>query len=139
MLSLLRLDGRICAGTINFRAGDNYFLEVIAHDPAYNDYRLGTLCCYLTICECIAREGKEYHFLWGAHDYKFRLLGVQRELDHLTIYRSRRHALLYPRTVWRNWRLEWERKSRLRLRKLLESKGVPGQVLKQLASWWLRC
>lgn len=135
MLSLFRIDGRICAGTINFRASDNYFLEVIAHDPAYNDYRLGTLCCYLTICECIARGGKEYHFLWGAHDYKFRLLGVQRELEHLTIYRSRRHVLLYPRTAWRNWRMAWEHKSRLRLRALLASEGVTGQVLQRLAGW----
>ena len=138
MLSIFRIDGRICAGTINFRAGDNYFLEVIAHDPAYNDYRLGTLCCYLTICECIARGGKKYHFLWGPHDYKFRLLGVQRELDHLTIYRSRRHALLYPRMAWRNRRLEWKRKSRLRLHALLDSDDMSRRVLNRLVGFLRR-
>jgi hypothetical protein len=116
MLSVLRIDGKIRAGTINFRVGDNYFLEVIAHDPAYNDYRLGTLCCYLTIGECIARGGREYHFLWGPQDYKFRLGGVRQELDHLTIYRSRRHALLCPEMAWHNLRQEWLRKAREWLR-----------------------
>lgn len=116
MLSVLRIDGKIRAGTINFRAGDNWFLEVIAHDPAYNDYRLGTLCCYLTICECIARGGREYHFLWGPQEYKFRLLGVQQELEHLTIYRSWRHAVLCPGIALRNLRQEWSRKGRRWLR-----------------------
>ncbi|WP_158597857.1 GNAT family N-acetyltransferase [Noviherbaspirillum saxi] len=88
LMSVMSIDGRVCAGAISFRIGDNYFLKVIAHDPAYNDYRLGTLCCYLTICECIARGGKEYHFLWGRYEYKYRLLGVQRDLDHVTLYRS---------------------------------------------------
>jgi|GEM_PF-431507 len=138
MLSLFRIDGRICAGTINFRAGDNYFLEVIAHDPAYNEYRLGTLCCYLTICECIARAGKEYHFLWGPHDYKFRLLGVQRELDHLTIYRSRRHVLLHPRMAWRNWQLACKRQSRLRLQALLQRDDIRGRALNRLVGWLRR-
>ncbi len=93
-VGVLTLDGRVCAGTINFRFGDNYFLQVVAHNPAYDDYGLGTLCCYLTICECIAQNGNEYHFLWGQYEYKYRLLGVQRDLDHLAVYRSRLHMLV---------------------------------------------
>lgn len=102
LLSIITIDGVLYAGTINFRVGDNYFLKVIAHDPAYNDYRLGTLCCYLTICECIARGGKEYHFLWGRFDYKYRLLGVQHDLDHVTVYRSRAHMLRNGSLALRN-------------------------------------
>lgn len=102
MLSVITIDGRVCAGAINFRIGDHYFLKVVAHDSVYNDYRLGTLCCYLAICECIARGGKEYHFLWGRYDYKYRLLGVQRDLDHVAVYRSRTHMLLNGRMVLRN-------------------------------------
>ncbi len=89
LVSVITIDGRVCAGAINLRVRDHYFLKVVAHDSAYNDYRLGTLCCYLTICECIARGGREYHFLWGRYEYKYRLLGVQRDLDHLALYRSR--------------------------------------------------
>jgi len=89
LVSVMTINGRVCAGTINYRIGENYFLHVIAHDPSYNEYRLGTLCCYLAICECIAQGGREYHFLWGRYEYKYRLLGVQNDLDRLAIYRSR--------------------------------------------------
>lgn len=93
LVTVMAIDGRVCAGTINCRIGENYFLKVIAHDPAYDEYGLGTVCCYLTICECIARRGREYHFLWGRYEYKFRLLGQQRDLCHLAIYRSHLHQL----------------------------------------------
>jgi hypothetical protein len=85
----LMINDRVCAGTICYQFGDNYFMRVIAHDSAYSDYRLGLLCCYLTICECINRGGKNYHFLWGREEYKYRLLGQHRNFDSLTIYRSR--------------------------------------------------
>jgi hypothetical protein len=102
MVSVVTIDGRVCAGTINFRIGDNYFLKVIAHDSAFNEYGLGTVCCYLTICECIARGGREYHFLWGRYEYKYRLLGVQRNLDHIALYRSRRYMVFNGRRALHN-------------------------------------
>lgn len=89
LVSVARIDGKICAGGIAYRVGDNFFLYVIAHDPAYNGYWLGILTCYLTIRECIARGGKHFHFLWGRYDYKFALGAVLRELEHIDIYRSR--------------------------------------------------
>jgi CelD/BcsL family acetyltransferase involved in cellulose biosynthesis len=102
LTGVVTIDGRPCAGVITYRSGLNYFMEVVAHDPAYDDYRLGTLCCYLTVCECIARGGREFHFLWGRNDYKNRLGGVQRDLDDLVIYRSpaqqRRNCGLVLRT-----------------------------------------
>lgn len=94
LVGAIEIDGKVCAGTINFHSGDNYFLSVIAHDPHYDQYWLGILCCYYTICECIARSGKEFHFLWGEYDYKYMLLGVKRDLDNLVVYRSRKHQLL---------------------------------------------
>ena len=94
MVCVVSINGRICAGTVNYRIGDNYFLEVIAHDSAYSDYGLGMVCCYLTVCECIANGAGEYHLLWGQDEYKTRLRAVRRDLDHLDIYRSRIHMLL---------------------------------------------
>lgn len=88
MVCSVTINGRICAGTICYQVGDNYFMRVIAHDSAYNEYRTGLLCCYLTIAECILRGGKHYHFLWGREEYKYRLLGQHRDFDTLTIYRS---------------------------------------------------
>jgi hypothetical protein len=89
LVCVATIDGRICAGVIHYRLGSNFFMPVIAHDAQYNDYRLGTICCYLAICECLARGCKEYHFMWGRYDYKYRLGGVQRDLQHLALYRSR--------------------------------------------------
>jgi hypothetical protein len=129
LLNVIRIDGRIIAGTINFQAGDNYFLEVIAHDPVYNDFRVGTLCCYLTICECIKRGGREYHFLWGPHDYKSRLLGVERRLCHITLYRSHRALLSHPVVALKNLKNKWRRQAQQRIRGLRESNNpVAGAV-----------
>jgi hypothetical protein len=88
------IDGHVCAGVIHYRLGPNFFMPVIAHDAQYNDYRLGTICCFLSICECIARGCREYHFLWGKYEYKYRLGGIQRDLHHVAVYRSPLHLLL---------------------------------------------
>ncbi|HEX7636072.1 MAG TPA: GNAT family N-acetyltransferase [Noviherbaspirillum sp.] len=88
LVTALTIDGRVCAGAICSLVGDNYFSYVNAHDPSYDTYRLGTLCCYLTICECIVRGGREFHLLWGRDLYKYTLAGTQRNLDHFDIYRS---------------------------------------------------
>jgi hypothetical protein len=101
------IDGRVCAGVICTQFGGNFFMHVVAHDPAYDDYRLGKLCCYFSICDAIARGAKEYHFLWGRQEYKYRLLGVQRDLDRVVVYRSRLSVLLhcgrFLHTAWRGY------------------------------------
>ncbi len=80
LVAVILIDGRICAGSISYRVGSNYFLKVSTHDPKFNGHRLGTLSCFLTICECIKRGGKECHLLWGLSEYKFRFLGIQRAI-----------------------------------------------------------
>lgn len=102
LATVMTIDGRVCAGAVCSRVGDNYFSYVNAHDPAYDTYRLGTLCCYLTICECIVRGGREFHLLWGRAPYKYLLAGVQRNLDHLDIYRSPVALLLGADHVLKN-------------------------------------
>lgn len=99
LVGTISLEGRVCGGVICYQVGRNYFVRVIAHDSAYNSYSLGLLSCYLSICACIARGGREYHFLWGQEEYKFRLLGKRRDFDLLTIYRSPLSFLLDSRTI----------------------------------------
>jgi len=94
------IDGRVCAGSIGYRIGENAFGGVIAHDLAYDDYWIGMLCCYLTICASIDMGCREYHFLWGRDEYKYRWLGVQRDLDNLTIYRSWMQLVLHCGTAF---------------------------------------
>lgn len=98
---IVRIDGRVCAGAINSRVGANYFGHMIAHDPRFNKYSLGILCCYLTICAQIERGGKEQHFCYGRYEYKYKLAGVQRDMACLDLYRSRWHYLLAGAAVAR--------------------------------------
>jgi hypothetical protein len=101
LVSVMILDGRVVAGTVCSRVGRNYFMHINAHDPAYDDARLGKLCCYMTICDCIERSGKEFHFMWGRFEYKYLLLGVQRDYDELIIYRSHARMLLHSASAFR--------------------------------------
>jgi hypothetical protein len=94
LVSVVTVNGKVCAGGIGFRTDTNYFLNVLAHDPSYDNYCLGIICCYMTICACIERGGKEFHFLWGRYDYKHILLGVKRDLDNVVVYRSYSYMLL---------------------------------------------
>ena len=79
LVTIATIDGKVCGGMVCWRAGDNFFMRTIAHDPEYDDIKLGTLCCYYTICECIARGGKAFHFSPGRVLYKYRFLGTERQ------------------------------------------------------------
>lgn len=94
MLFTATIDGKVCAGAILFRLRDNYFSFVRAHDPAYDPYRLGLVGACAMIAECIARGGRELHFMWGREQHKALLLGVEKRLERLVLYRSRWHVLL---------------------------------------------
>jgi len=95
-VSVLSIDGRLAAGMICCRNGTHCLTEVIAHDPAYNDYQLGTLCYYVTICASIARGVRTFHMGGGREAYKARFLGVRQDMDCLEIYRSWKHLALIP-------------------------------------------
>jgi hypothetical protein len=121
---------------MSFRAGDNYFLNVLAHDPAFDEYWLGILCCYMTICECIARGGEEFHFLWGRYDYKFTLLAVTRDLERLVIYRSRSKMLSNPDVWFKTAMEDWSRRANLRLHALKRSNTPGSRIAMRLLEWY---
>lgn len=132
LIGVATIDGRICAGAIAYRCGESYFLYVIAHDPEYDGYWIGILCCYLTICECIARGGKAFHFYWGRYDYKFALGAVARQLDRIAIYRSRIQLLLNARTALRIAYHGYMSKARLALLEKARQRDTSGsRILSQ--------
>jgi hypothetical protein len=114
-IATVKIRDRLAAGTIFFRIADNFFLYVIAHDSAYNDYGLGTYCCFLTIDHCIAQNGRNFHFLWGREEYKYRLGGLQRDYDMLSLYRSRGRKFLQAAHWLRMTQRGWERQIKVRL------------------------
>ncbi len=93
-VSVASADGKLLAGAITYRLGSNFTARILAHDPAYAGYRLSFVCAYLTICQCIeAGNSRYFHFGWGQRDYKRQLGGRVRRLVHLSLFRSRLHAL----------------------------------------------
>jgi hypothetical protein len=99
-VALATSDGRPCAGAITYRLGSNFTARILAHDPAYGNYRLGFVCAYLTICQCIrAGNSRYFYFGWGQSDYTRHLGGCNRELVHLSLFRSRWHVLRHAWTA----------------------------------------
>lgn len=94
-VNVITIDGRICAGTVNYRIGDSVFGEVIGYDTGYEKSGVGKLALYLTICESIARGGKNFYLGGGRFDFKSRMLGVQLHMDRVEIYRSYASLLLH--------------------------------------------
>jgi CelD/BcsL family acetyltransferase involved in cellulose biosynthesis len=95
-LSVIEIQGEICAGLLCTRLGKSIFMHVIAHDPQHDDLRLGFLCCVLTIEAAIASRAEQFHFLWGFYDYKTRLGGQKKSLYRAVVFRSWWHGLSHP-------------------------------------------
>ncbi len=98
-LTLIDIDGEIRAGLLCTLAGKDLYMHVIAHDPDFDDLRLGFLCCALTIQDAIAQGLERFHFLWGQYDYKTRLGGTRVELRQWLLLRHPAAALLHPQRV----------------------------------------
>lgn len=107
LIGIARIDGRICGGSLACRIGNNYVMLLSAADPALEAYRLGMLCCFWSVCDCIAAGARQCHLLWGRYQYKTQLLGVPQPLYRLNLYRSPLQMVLSPSAVtamaWRGW------------------------------------
>jgi hypothetical protein len=115
MLVVALLDGKVCGGSLSFRLGDHYFSHLNGYDTRFAKYSLGMLCCYVAVKEQIERGAKEAHLSWGRNPYKFKLLGVQRDVANLDIYRSRLTYYRYVNRVARNALNDFIDKKKLKL------------------------
>jgi hypothetical protein len=102
LLVVALFEGKVCGGSLSFRLGDHYFSHVNGYDSRFAKYSLGMLCCYVAMKEQIERGAKEAHLSRGRNQYKFKLLGVQRDMANLDIYRSRVAYCRNGRRVIRN-------------------------------------
>jgi hypothetical protein len=87
-VSVLLINGRVCAGLISYQIGANYFGSITGYDPQYEKHGLGKICFHLAICESILRGGAKYDLGGGMFEYKKRMLAKTRSMDELNIYRS---------------------------------------------------
>ena len=89
VVGTMTIDGRLCAGATLLKLGDRYSLQIIGHDPVFDSYSLGILCCYHCIAHAIEAGGARFSFGWGRFEYKYRLLGERVDLVRIDLYRSR--------------------------------------------------
>ncbi|KRB93068.1 GNAT family N-acetyltransferase [Noviherbaspirillum sp. Root189] len=139
-VSIVTIGGELAAGAIAVRIGDSVISKVNAHDSRYDDYRLGMLCCYLTVCAAIEAGARRFHFGHGRYDYKTALLGAHETYDHLVLYRSRLQQLRDGRRALgialSGYRVEG---SRWLLDKIERDSGAGWNVMrKALAAWRAR-
>jgi hypothetical protein len=85
---VILIDGRICAGSVNYQVGASFFGDAMGYDPHYEKFGLGKLCVFLTICESIVRGGTRFYLGGGVFAFKERLLGVPFYMDEVHLYRS---------------------------------------------------
>jgi hypothetical protein len=88
LVTVMTIEGRICAGTINFRAGTYFQGHVLTQAPEYKDYMLGMIAARKAVSEAIQMGGKCFELGSGRLEYKIRLNGVRIDMDRLDIYRS---------------------------------------------------
>jgi hypothetical protein len=131
MICIAEIDGKMCAGSLSYRIGDNFYMSINAHDPQYDEYRLGFLCAFTIISECIKRGGKECHMLWGRQDYKYRLLGVQRDLVALSVYRSFPQMLMNGSTALKMVSTDCKRRLGVWMHNTKKNNGVLGRLAGQ--------
>jgi hypothetical protein len=94
MVGVALVDGRCIGGSICYRNGDVVSARFLAHDPAYDLYRLGFLCAWLMCNACAGRSDiRQFNFGWGKEPYKAHLGGRVRTLSDVAIYRSKGHRL----------------------------------------------
>ncbi len=130
------VDGRIVGGSLSCRFGDSYVMLLSAADPALESHRLGLLCCYWSVCDCIRAGARECHLLWGRYGYKSQLLGVLSPLYRVNVYRSRMQAALSPAVLLRMSMLKLRHAGRQWLQARLQERDEP---VARALGWGVGC
>lgn len=86
------IEGRICAGSISFRARDSFFLMASSRDANLDGYRLHALNQYRAMTACIQAGAKECHLSSGRKEDKLQLGGRPVTLECMALYRTRARA-----------------------------------------------
>lgn len=130
MVGVATIDGKLCAGSITYCLGDHYHSRLRTYDPAFDDYRLGLVCGYLMISECIRLGGKQFHFMSGNEPQKALLKGQHRDQVHMSVFRSKVAALRYADVLFKYTCQNAIREAKLRLLAMEKEESKVPQTLR---------
>jgi hypothetical protein len=65
VITIMKLDNKVIAGTIGTILGDEMTLHVISHDNSYNDFNIGTIMIKKTVEQAINDKIHVLNFTWG--------------------------------------------------------------------------
>jgi hypothetical protein len=83
------IDGKLCGGSVWYWVGRRNFLHLIAHDPKFDQYKLGNQTLLMAIRYWIGRGGRECWLMGGGEAHKSKFRAVSRCFESVVIYRSR--------------------------------------------------
>jgi hypothetical protein len=106
------VDGKLCGGSVWYWVGRRNFLHIIAHDPQFDQYKLGNQTLLMGILYWIGRGGRECWLMGGSEAHKSKFRAVPRCLESVVVYRSR-EAFLH----------HWRRASAVATRRLVYRVG----------------
>jgi hypothetical protein len=96
------IEGRICAGSISYRARDSFFLLVSSRDANLDGYRLHALNQYRAMTACIQAGAKECHLASGRKEDKVQFGGRPVTLESIALYRTRARAAFDAPHIMKN-------------------------------------
>jgi len=88
-LSFITVDGEVASGVYGFEYADKFYYGPTGFHPDYARYSLGHLHILLLIEEAIKAGRKEFDFLIGAEEYKYRWRAVDRGNVQITMAKKR--------------------------------------------------
>jgi CelD/BcsL family acetyltransferase involved in cellulose biosynthesis len=88
LLCTVSHNGRVIGGTLSYLHGKEAFLILIAHDPAYDTFNLGSVALWNTVQALIGIGQEGFHLLWGKSPYKTQFGGVRRSLHSVIVFRD---------------------------------------------------
>ena len=88
VLCICYANGKIIAGSICTKVGNDAYLHVIAHDVEYDGFNAGQVCLYNSILYLLEMNCARFHMLWGRSEYKYRFGARDENLVFFRMYRS---------------------------------------------------
>jgi hypothetical protein len=91
----LRLGTKLIGGTLCYMHRGEAIAWIIAHDPAYDHYKIGNICRWMSIARHIEMGCKRHRFGGGMSLAKLRFGGRIESLATVTVFNSRAVALAW--------------------------------------------